>query len=380
MATICKIRILAIMLVAFIANSVQAQAYQQPDTTDWQQLIAAAKHYREHNNTHKAIIYAQQAMALHPCDTVRRELAVCNFARGNYNACINICHQLLTPTEVNPEPDSSEVYLIARCFEKMEWVDSMLVYQSIEARRNIENQANTASYARSLIAIKMYSAAITLLENYCAVDSGNMFINNVLANAYYNAGKPTKAINMYEKLVEAGDTRANTLYYLAMACLQRDKHDRALECLTLANEKANGTNALTLAMLGLVQLDEVDSIAQVGEENIIDAIDMMQPNPDLLYRLYSSLGDYYITHNFKTAIKYFKQADEVKPNQPIIYYQIGYCYYMIGDEDMEYKWWNKYIDQCGEQEATNNTYVHFRVVERLKRIKEKRFMEGKESK
>ncbi|MBE6340752.1 MAG: tetratricopeptide repeat protein [Bacteroidales bacterium] len=377
MAPIQTIRILAIMLVILTTNIMQAQINQQVDTTDWQQLVTTAKHYREQNNTYRAFNYAQKAMILNPCDVACRELAYCYFARGGYNECINLCRQLLTPTEINPAPDSSEVYLMARCFEKLEIADSLMKYQYLETARNIENQANTVAYARSLIAIKAYKPAVNLLERYCQIDSTNIAVNSVLANAYYNAGKPTNAIDIYEKCVAAGDTRVSTLYYLAMAHIQKDHTRRALECLELADEISKGTNALTIAMLGLLRL-ETDSTAAQGERDINFAIDMMKPNAELLYRLYYGLGDYYITHNFNTAIKYFKQAIEVNPDAPITYYQIGYCYYMTGNEDLEYKYWNKFIDLCGDKEITDNKYVHYRVIERLKRIKEKRFMEGKD--
>ena len=155
---------LLIAATLLLQNVALSQEIATDDSDNWLTLLSLAKQSREKNHTFRALEYAQKAMTLHPCDTVCRELALCHFARGHYRECINVCQTLLTPTAQNPAPDSSEVYLMSRCYEKLEMADSTIIYQAAEARKNIENQSNTVSFARNLISARMPEVALEYLE------------------------------------------------------------------------------------------------------------------------------------------------------------------------------------------------------------------------
>ena len=344
------------------------------DSTDWCSMVKLAKYYKERSNTLRALQWAERAFAIHPSDTLKRELATCYYNRADYQRCIDLCHELLTPTEEVPVPDSSEVYLMARSFYKLENPDSALCYMMIEANRNIENQSNLVSLSKILISAKQAKAAVGYLEHYIQIDSMNMEVNTAMASAYYNAGYPRKAINEYNKLIARGDQRPSTLYYLGQSFLQTGQKEVALECFQQCNEKYQGTNGLALAMLGLVELD-FDMLAVKGEEDIFTAIELMQPDPNLMFRLYFGLADYYASKDEKKtrAIDYFLKADKCKPGSEQLYYQLGYCYYMDGDVDNEYNCWDRYLQIVGEED---NSYITQGVKHRVAKIKEERFMKG----
>lgn len=344
------------------------------DTTDWRSMMRLAHYYRDRANTVRTLRWAERAYAIHPSDTIKHELATCYYQRADYQRCIELCRELLTPTDMVPVPDSSEVYLMARCFERLEMVDSTLRYMALEAERNIENQSNLVSLSKLLIGNKMAKRAVDYLERYSEIDSANNAVNATKALAYYNAGYPRKAINEYNRLVDGGDHRPSTLYYLGMSYLQVDRKYDALECFRKCNDIYNGNNGLTLAMLGLVELD-FDTLAVKGENDIKNAIELMQPDSNLLFRLYFGLGDYYASlSDYRKALDYFRMAGKCKPESSELSYQLGYCYYMVGDVDNEYLYWSRYLELVGD----DGSFVTQGVRQRIDKIKEERFMKGEE--
>ena len=366
-------RTISILIITFLSAIITHAQEQPSDTICWLQLIKQARQYRENSNTFKALSLAQQAFSINKSDTVMRELAACYFTRGNYNECLHLCKLLLIPTIQNPIPDSTEISLIARCYEKKEQPDSVLKYQLIEAHRNIENQNNTISLAKNLINQQKCTDAVSILERYRQIDSTNNVVNTALAYAYYSAGLPTKAISLYSDAIQKGDNRTSTFYYYGMACLQKGKREIAEKSFFKADSIAKGKNALAKAMLGLVQLSN-DTIALQGEQNILTAIEMMQPDPLLLYRLYFGLGDYYVTIKPTIAINYFKTAEKYNPTDAQLHYQLGYCYYMQGDEDKEYEHWTRYIELTPTEKEIS--FITAGVMQRLEKIREKKFMKG----
>ncbi|MCQ2204182.1 MAG: tetratricopeptide repeat protein [Bacteroidales bacterium] len=343
------------------------------DSTDWQSMVELAHYYKERSNSMRALKWTEMAYTVHGSDTLKRELATCYYQRADYEKCIELCNELMTPHEGAESPDSSEVYLVARCYEKMEMPELAMEYMLKEADRNIENQSNLVSLTKVLIDSRMAKVAVQYLEKYCEADSMNVAVNTVKAQAYYNAGYPRKAIAEYNKLMHVyGDRRPSTLYYLAMSYLQVKDKDAALMYLEMCNEKYKGTNGLALAMLGMVELD-YDTLAVKGEKDIYDAIEMMQPDPNLMFRLYFSLGDYHAQKDAKSAIPYFEKADKFKPGDANLCYQLGYCYYMVGDTDNEYNYWSRYLQLINEEE---DSFVTQGVRKRVTKIKEERFMKG----
>lgn len=346
------------------------------DSTNWKAMHKLAQYYKEHSNSHRALFWTEKALGIHQSDTLRRELATCYYNRGYYRKCIDICRSIIGQSEQNAE-DATALYMIARCYDNMEMVDSALSYQRIVADIDIENQANLISFSKKLISLQSAKVAISYLDRYQELDSMNLSVNNVRAFAYYSAGMPKKAISMYEQLISIGDTcKPMTYYYLGMAYNQRNMRQEAWECLNKANNMLQNNNPVVLARLGITALDLPD-YEEDGLENIRKAIELMQPDKEMMFTIYFSLGDYYVTRDVKKGIEYFHMAESYKPNDANMLYQIGYCYFMAGNEDKEYQYWSRYLESMGED---SDDIVVSSVKNVLKKIREKRFMEGKEEK
>ena len=191
------------------ANQVEDKASAKADTL-WQELYQQGKYYMEHSNSFRAMQCLEQAEQLHSSDTIRRDLAQTYYNRGKFQQCIDLCRSVLYPDTLD-----SDLYLMARSFEKMEKADSALKYQMMVAERNIENYSNLATLCNTLINASYIDQALLYLDAYCAIDSTNSAINSVKAYALHRANRHKEAIAIYEKLKEEGITgkKASNNFY-----------------------------------------------------------------------------------------------------------------------------------------------------------------------
>ena len=358
----------------------------EADTASWQQLLAEGRHYREQGNSFRALQLFQQADSLHSNDTLQREIADCLYVRGQYNKCIEICKALLTPDSL-----AQDLYLMARCYDKMEMPMEATHYQMLVAERDIENYNNLLSLCKTLIDGEMYNDALALIDRYCAIDSTNAAVNTVKAYALHKAGRWTEAIDLYEQLVADGDNRASTLYYLGLSYYRRKNIGEAYDLLKMAVERDGRRNSTLLSRFGVVELviaysqvtwvknhrpcqdstsilslfdmekvssedyllmrQRIDSacavINQQGKKDIEEAIAKMYPDPEVLYYLHFSLANHYFWNSDdKLALKYFQQCLADSPNHPNVYYNMAVSYHKLQDYRNELKYYQLFVDKA----------------------------------
>lgn len=342
------------------------------DTVNWQSMARLARYYRDHYNTRKALLWTERAYAIHPSDTIKRDLAHCLYSRGKYQRCLDICHQLLTPTEANPQPDSSSLYLMTRCFKELQLTDSLIDYQVLTAQYDIENQANLISMSKNLIAIKQTKLAVYYLDQYYAIDSTSTNVNAARAFAYYSLGHPRKAISLYEKVIADGLETSDNYYYLGMAYNQRGHEADALMCFQRANELTDSTSWQILTRLAISELNFSDTAAD-GLRHADMAVELMQPSDDALLSLYYSKGVYFTNKDTREALRNFHEADKAKPDDKYVQYNLGYCYHMLENDDKAAHYFQKYLDLVGPEDDSSLTNF---IRDRINKIKEKQFMKG----
>ncbi|MBP5345797.1 MAG: tetratricopeptide repeat protein [Bacteroidales bacterium] len=398
----------AVLHILMFTVSACAWAQQtEADTASWQQLLTEGRHYREQGNSFRALQLFQQADSLHSNDTLQREIADCLYVRGQYNKCIEICKALLTPDSL-----AQDLYLLARCYDKMEMPMEATHYQMLVAERDIENYNNLLSLCKTLIDGEMYNDALALIDRYCAIDSTNAAVNTVKAYAFHKAGRWTEAIDLYEQLVAEGDNRASTLYYLGLSYYRRKNYGEAYDLLKRAVERSDRNNTNILSRFGIAELaikqgeitwvknhrpvpdsvsilnefnpdtgadrivaeyNRIDSICAVinqqGIEDIQEAITKMYPDPETLYYLHYSIANHYFWHsNDKMAIKYFRQCVDDSPNHANVYFNIALSYHKLNDYRNEMKYYQLFLDKAKPDEDPNAIQMAKEAIEECRKV------------
>ena len=358
-------------------------AQQTPaDTASWQQLLEQGRYYRDHSNSFRALqCFAKADSMQQGNDTIRRELASCLFVRGQYKQCIDLCQSLL-------EPDSLEqdLYLMARCYEKLEQPVEAFAYQLLVADRNIENYNNLLSLCQTLIHNEQYDDALTMLDRYCQIDSTNAAVNSVKAYALHKANRMDEAIRLYEQLLAEGDNRPTTLYYLGLSYYRRKNIGEAYDLLKMAVERSDRNNANILSRFGVVEvaieqdhitwvnnhrpvqdsasilslfdMDNEDvigeymrldsicaSINKQGVADIDEAIQKMQPDPEVVYYLQFSIANmYFWKGDDQHAIEYFKRCLAASPEHSNVYYNMAIAYHKLKNYRKEMECFEKFVE------------------------------------
>lgn len=376
------------LLLFIVSVAISTVIFAQTESS-WEELYQKGIYFKEHSNSFRAMQYLEQAIEIHPSDTIRRELASTYYNRGKYQKCIDLCQSLLYPDTLE-----TDLYLIARSFEKLEKIDSALVYEIMVADKNIENYNNLVSLCNTLIAAEDLDGALCYLDAYCAVDSTNSSINTVKAYALHKKDRHKEAIRVYEKLKEEGDDRSSTNYYLGLSYYRNKNILDAYDLLKRAVDQTNRKNSAILARFGVVELavrsgiipffpdqkhseggyrddsylrpifenvtdfDErmalVDSINKEGIADIQEAIELMQPNKDMLFYLYNNIGNTFTEKRKpKDAITYYNKAKTIYSDRSNIYYQLAYSYHLLKDYKSEMSNYELYIKYAPEDEDPN---------------------------
>ncbi len=371
--------ILLFLMFGYVLGYAQDVSFNEP----WEELFQKGKYYREHSNSFRAMQYLEEAEKLHSSDTVRRELAMTYFNRGHYQKCIDLCQSVLYPDSLD-----SDFYLIARCYEKMEKADSALFYQLIVADRNIENYNNLATLCNTLIGADMINDALAYIDAYCTIDSTNSTINTVKAFALHKAGRHKEAIKVYEQLRAEGDDRSSTNYYLGLSYYLSKgvsySNVYACDLLHRAVEQTQRKNAAILARFAVSEISFhhvyitkklfndpkyhilpdshlkalFDGVEDFGEQQRIteainkqgladleEAIELMQPNKEMLFYLFNHVGNR-MTEMYKSsdAVYYYNRAKGIFPNRFNLYYQLAVNYHRLKDYKNEMTCYQKYIE------------------------------------
>lgn len=383
----------------------QSNEASQSDSLSWQQVLAQGRYYKEHGNSFRALQYLQRADSIQSNDTIRRELASCLYVRGQYKRCIELCQSLL-------EPDSLEqvLYLIARCYEKLEQTAEAFRYQMLVADRNIENYNNLLSLCQTLIGNEQYEDALMMLDRYCVIDSTNAAVNTVKAYALHKANRFDEAIRLYEQLVAEGDSRASTFFYLGLSYYRKKHIGEAYDLLKRAVEKSERNNTNILSRFGVVELAikgsqitwvnnhrpckdslsilnvfdmdnkdikgeymRIDSICEAinrqGIDDINEAIEKMYPDPETLYFLHNSIANFYFWRSKdKKAIEFFRKSLEDSPSHYNVYYNMAISYHHLKDYHNEMKCFEKFLEMAKPDEDPNALRYAREAVEECRKV------------
>lgn len=197
-------------------------------------------------------------------------------------------------------------------------------YQLIQ-KKFPDDYLSTARLGNTCINLAQYQSAIHFTEKYRTIDTTNIVINRLNAQAYCLEKTYPAAIDRYESLLQNGDSTFYTCLYAGISYYATKDFKHALLLLEKAlKEKGSDVNAHYYAGRACAKTGQTKE----GVEHLELAIDFAIPEDSLISELYSGLVECY-----KAASRYKDQAstlmeqyERYAPNNHILLYNAAYVY------------------------------------------------------
>lgn len=274
----------------------------EQDSLQTRAYIEAAECCKSLAKHRQAITYYQQATNLNPNN---------KFARLQYINLLLTQKRYRTALEESNKlaQEDSSAYVLHLQAESMEhcYLNDE-AWRVTEAYRKIRNKypddyLSAAKLGNIYIAGQSYQDAIDMTEAYRAIDSTNVTVNRINAQAYCLNQDYPEAIDRYEHLLQEGDSSFQTLFYAGISYYATNQFYQTHDLLSKALAEDNN-NINVLYYLG--RACAKSSWKEKGVECLEKAIELSIPNDSVMSRLYTGLTDCY-----KMAQQYRKQAEAI---------------------------------------------------------------------
>lgn len=279
-----------LLLVVLCSFSLHAMAQNR------QQLIEKGDSCMKAYNYFHAISYYKQAQTLGDDNAIRMKLASCHYLRTAYKQCADVLKTI---------PEDSLTHDALREMYYAQGAMQQTTLQTYWGMTLIEKFPMDGHIVADLMEVFLNqedsnpNMAVLYGERYCKVDSDNVEVNRTLGEAYFLNRKYEQCIAIYNKVMAAGDTTYNALYYTAGAYEYLEKFDSAALYFAKAVER-NPKMAVGNYRLGVVenQLGHYDAAI----EHLRTATKLYEPNKTIMFVIYKNMGD------AKNSLKQFKEA------------------------------------------------------------------------
>lgn len=279
-----------LLLVVLCSFSLHAMAQNR------QQLIEKGDSCMKAYNYFHAISYYKQAQTLGDDNAIRMKLASCHYLRTAYKQCADVLKTI---------PEDSLTHDALREMYYAQGAMQQTTLQTYWGMTLIEKFPMDGHIVADLMEVFLNqedsnpNMAVLYGERYCKVDSDNVEVNRTLGEAYFLNRKYEQCIAIYNKVMAAGDTTYNALYYTAGAYEYLEKFDSAALYFAKAVER-NPKMAVGNYRLGVVenQLGHYDAAI----EHLRTAAKLYEPNKTIMFVIYKNMGD------AKNSLKQFKEA------------------------------------------------------------------------
>ena len=259
--------------------------------------------------------------------------------------------------------------LVGDAFNKMEQPDSAMRYYGAALRRRPRNASVVSKMSNILLERKDYDGALSLAENYLALDSLNIDILRIKGLAYYLKENWMLSADAFELAVELGDDTYAPHYYLAKDYsglhMFREADEHFLRAWQLDSTRAS------LAL----EIASTRSYFMPYEREVMPwfdkALRMTDPDPKLMASIYQEYGRAeYTRMNWDKAILLYKTAYQYNPENNSALSTIGYCYEQKKDYKNAVLYYERYLEY-----AKPGTKAYQFVEESLRFVRAERFME-----
>ena len=279
-----------LLLVVLCSFSLHAMAQNR------RQLIEKGDSCIKAYNYFHAISHYKQAQTLGDDNAIRMKLASCHYLRTAYKQCADMLKTI---------PEDSLTHDALREMYYAQGAMQQTTLQTYWGMTLIEKFPMDGHIVADLMEVFLNqedsnpNMAVLYGERYCKVDSDNVEVNRTLGEAYFLNRKYEQCIAIYNKVMAAGDTTYNALYYTAGAYEYLEKFDSAALYFAKAVER-NPKMAVGNYRLGVVenQLGHYDAAI----EHLRTAATLYEPNKTIMFVIYKNMGD------AKNSLKQFKEA------------------------------------------------------------------------
>lgn len=204
------------------------------------------------------------------------------------------------------ERDSSAYVLHLRAESMGQVYDNTEIMHVIDAYLDIQKRypndyLSAAKLGNIYVAGHQYEDAINITEKYRSIDSTNVLVNRINAQAYCLNKDYPKAIERYEQLLQEKDSSFQTCFYAGISYYALEDFYPAHDLLERALKDDN-TNINVLYYLG--RACSKTSWKEDGVTYLETAVSLAMPSDSVMSRLYVGLADCY-----KMAFQYTDQAN-----------------------------------------------------------------------
>lgn len=262
--------------------------------------IEAAECCKSLAKYNEALAYYQYAIGLNPENKYLR-LQYINMLMG-----MKRYRESLKESNLLAEKDSSAYVLHLRAESMGQVCDNTEVMRVIEAYLDIQERypddyLSAAKLGNIYVAGHQYEDAIAITEKFRSIDSTNVLVNRVNAQAYCLNRDYPKAIERYEQLLQEKDSSFQTCFYAGISYYALENFYLAHDLLERAL-KDDRSNVNVLYYLG--RACSKTSWKKEGVEYLETAINLSVTSDSVMSRLYVGLADCY-----KMAYQYADQAN-----------------------------------------------------------------------
>ncbi len=346
-------------------NAEALQAYQailRQDSLQLRSHIEAAECYKALAKYEQALYSYRKAILLDPQHKYARMQYI------NLLLAMKRYRESLVESEQLIQQDSSAYTLHLRAESMEHCYTNADVMKVIEAYQDIQNKypddyLSAAKLGNIYIAGQQYGEAIGITEKYrSSIDTTNMVINRINAQAYCLSQDYPRAIERYEKLLQQGDSTFQTLFYAGISYYASNRFYEVHDLLEKALQE-DPTNINVLYYLG--RACAKTSWKKEGVEHLEKAIALSIPSDSVMSRLYTGLADCY-----KMARRYKEQADalitqynEYDPDKHHLLYNAAFIYcYRLKDLEQTEKYLKAYLktrpqNMTQEMDADGNPII-----------------------
>ena len=320
-----------------------------PDTL--QLIIQAGDSCMQQYNTLEALNFYQQAFAMKDTADVRMKLADCYYQRANYRQTADLL-KLVPAGSLTHEAFRQLCY----SYQKQSDNDSFVYWTTNLVSRYPMDGEMVAGLITALTREDQAWKGIGDGEQYFKRDSTNILVNRALADAYFIDRKFEKAVAMYERLLQQGDSTFNTLYSAAMCYTRLDSLERAYKYLIPAFLISGMQHPGCAYRLGVVSVDLGRYEEGLGYLDL--ATQLMLPDTIIMKAITLSQGEgYYMTKQYKKAVEAWKRHLDYNPTSIATYYNIVNAYYYYLKDDQQAKRYLERFLQLARKEPNPNAQL-----------------------
>ena len=283
---------------------------------------------------------------------VQMKLANCHYKRANYRESAQLLKTI-------PEDSlSHEAFRqLALSYKKLGDLDSYVYWVGQLVARYPMDGEMVAGLTLGYVQLEQPQNGLECGQKYFAVDSTNIEVNRALADAYFMDRQFEKASQMYERLLQQGDSTFNTLYSAGMSSSRIDSLERAYKYLQLAFLISGMQHQGCAYRLGVVCVDT--QRYPEGLNYLKLATEMMQPDTTTMKAITLSQGEgYYLSQHYPEAVEAWKRHLDYNPSSVATYFNIANVYaYILKDNKLAEDYYRQFIDLARQEEKPTQQLI-----------------------